>query len=499
MEQEKKRTAVEINIKQYLITDDITVLGHTFHGLKDVREHCTLSARNRLDWKPVAINKEKNCDSSGVYVAKLYEPYPKFDASDYLYDDRDFENYIFRSHPIDNEEIKRVLQLNNSGNFCLVSNETPVEAMPILYYRGEGNTMLLATAVEHKRYTPERIASLGPDEVFVFGSNLAGAHGGGAARAALEHFGAVWGQGVGLQGQSYAIPTMQGGVETIKPYVDEFVEFAIEHKELTFLVTRVGCGIAGFRDEEIAPLFVKAIDVPNIVLPRSFVSCIDKCRPVCGTGRKTRIYNLIILDESGSMHRIEQAAIDSVNETLQTILAAQEKHPQQEHFVSLVIFNTSVKSLYESAPVDAVKELDTNSYNPRSCTALYDAMGMSLTALRQVTGENDKVLVTIVTDGYENSSKKYTQPEIKSLVDELKQEGWVFAYMGANHDAEKIAFSLSINNSMTFSATATGMAGMSHAVCCSRKVLYEEIARESFDADEANRNFFDKINKLDKE
>ena len=83
-----------------------------------------------------------------------------------------------------------------------------------------------------KRYTPERITELKANEVFVFGSNLAGAHAGGAARIAMEKFGAIWGQGVGLQGQSYAIPTMQGGVETIKPYVDEFVSFAKSHTEL---------------------------------------------------------------------------------------------------------------------------------------------------------------------------------------------------------------------------------------------------------------------------
>lgn len=121
-------------------------------------------------------------------------------------------------------------------------------------------------------FTPNFIKSLKADEIFVFGSNLAGAHGGGAARIAVEDFGAIWGQGVGLQGQCYAIPTMQGGVETIKPYVDEFIEFAKQHKELFFYVTRIGCGIAGFRDEEIAPLFAKAIDVKNIALPETFVS-----------------------------------------------------------------------------------------------------------------------------------------------------------------------------------------------------------------------------------
>ena len=122
-------------------------------------------------------------------------------------------------------------------------------------------------AMEQMRVTPEQITHLEKNEVFVFGSNLAGAHGGGAAWVAYRKFGAVWGQGVGLQGQSYAIPTMQGGVETLRPYVDEFIGFARQHPELTFLVTRIGCGIAGFTNEEISPLFAEAHNVPNIVLP----------------------------------------------------------------------------------------------------------------------------------------------------------------------------------------------------------------------------------------
>ncbi len=123
----------------------------------------------------------------------------------------------------------------------------------------------------NREYTPERITMLKPNEVFVFGSNLAGAHGGGAARLAHSRFGAVWGQGVGLQGQSYAIPTMQGGVETIKPYVDEFIAFAQQHPERKFLVTRIGCGIAAFTPDEIAPLFQEAIDHENVILPKDFV------------------------------------------------------------------------------------------------------------------------------------------------------------------------------------------------------------------------------------
>ena len=127
----------------------------------------------------------------------------------------------------------------------------------------------------NRDFTPEWITELKDNEVFVFGSNLGGFHGGGAARVAHQRFGAVWGQGVGLQGQSYAIPTMQGGVETIKPYVDEFIEFAKAHPELTFLVTPIGCGIAGFTTDEIAPLFLPALDIDNILLPKSFVTALN--------------------------------------------------------------------------------------------------------------------------------------------------------------------------------------------------------------------------------
>ena len=125
--------------------------------------------------------------------------------------------------------------------------------------------------IERPDFTPSRITQLQPDEVFVFGSNLEGMHGGGAARIAYDAFGAIWGQGVGLQGQSYGIPTMQGGVDTIKPYVDEFIEFARQHPELFFYVTRIGCGIAGFQDREIAPLFAEARGIQNICLPKTFV------------------------------------------------------------------------------------------------------------------------------------------------------------------------------------------------------------------------------------
>ena len=120
------------------------------------------------------------------------------------------------------------------------------------------------------RITPSHISQLRPGQIFVFGSNLEGHHAGGAAKLAMERFGAVWGEGVGLQGRSYAIPTMHGGVDSIRPYVTEFAEFAYNHPEMEFLVTRIGCGIAGFSDEEIAPLFAIALNLRNVFLPESF-------------------------------------------------------------------------------------------------------------------------------------------------------------------------------------------------------------------------------------
>ena len=132
--------------------------------------------------------------------------------------------------------------------------------------------------MDEQKYTPENITSLERDDIFVFGSNLEGRHLGGAARVALDKFGARMGQGVGIQGQSYAIPTMQGGVDTIRPYVDEFIDLAREWDQNTFYVTRIGCGIAGFTDEEIAPLFDEAYDLYNVRLPKSFADIIRRKR-----------------------------------------------------------------------------------------------------------------------------------------------------------------------------------------------------------------------------
>ena len=148
------------------------------------------------------------------------------------------------------------------------------------FFKKETKSSERATSYDDEQmmYTPDVVNSLASNEIFVFGSNLRGWHQGGAAKHAQRYFGAVWGQGVGLQGQSYAIPTMQGGVETIKPYVDDFIVFAQAHPELRFLVTRIGCGIAGFSVSEIAPLFCKALGEGNILLPLEFVKVINEIK-----------------------------------------------------------------------------------------------------------------------------------------------------------------------------------------------------------------------------
>lgn len=205
---------------------------------------------------------------------------------------------------------------------------------------------------------------------------------------------------------------------------------------------------------------------------------------------KTIIFNLIIIDESGSMQSIKTAAIDSVNETIQTIGSAQRNHDDQEHYVSLVTFNNNVKTVYECVPVDEVKELTTTTYRPRCSTALYDAMGMSLNALRAKVAKEDKVLVTVVTDGYENASVEYSGTAIKALVEELKTQGWIFAYIGANQDVEEVAAKISISNTLSFKATMAGVKGMSDIVSSSRSRLYSDMSDEDFNADEANKKFF---------
>lgn len=125
-----------------------------------------------------------------------------------------------------------------------------------------------------QRITSEMIDSLREGEIFVFGSNVHGNHAGGAARFAVLRFGAIWGQGEGLQGQSYAIPTMEG-MSNMIPAINRFIAFAKEHQELRFYVTAIACGIAGYTPDEIAPHFKDAVNLQNVCLPLSFWKVIE--------------------------------------------------------------------------------------------------------------------------------------------------------------------------------------------------------------------------------
>ena len=226
------------------------------HMVQDVCDHIPMSRQERIIIDMILLQGFKSKDVAaqmGMTPAAISQKYKKIKE--------DIIVPYFRQNfdmDLDMPEIMPDLVL---GGQAMMEEAAPCGvAMDIMERR-------TTKKMEQIRTTPDRITSLQPNEIFVFGSNLRGMHGGGAAYVAYRNFGAIMGQGVGLQGQSYAIPTMQGGVETIRPYVDEFIEFAKQHQNLTFLVTRIGCGIAGFTDEEISPLFEKAHEVGNIILP----------------------------------------------------------------------------------------------------------------------------------------------------------------------------------------------------------------------------------------
>lgn len=230
---------------------------------------------------------------------------------------------------------------------------------------------------------------------------------------------------------------------------------------------------------------------------------------------KTQVFNVIILDKSGSMENIRQAAIDGFNETLAGIQKAQEKFADtQEHFVSLLTFcDCEKKYVFDKVPVRDARKLTKDDYEPCCCTPLYDAMGFTLTTMRNHVKniEDAVVVVTIITDGYENASKEYTGAVVKKLIEELKVEGWTFTYMGANQDSVEVAFNLSIRNSRNFAYSAHGtMETMAkdtntrmnffarlakfkeeEAVCCcpempseERHARYTAMADEAFDEEE---------------
>lgn len=176
--------------------------------------------------------------------------------------------------------------------------------------------------------------------------------------------------------------------------------------------------------------------------------------------QKTKVFNVIILDRSGSMECIRQAAVEGFNETLAGIKKAQEKFADtQDHFVSLVTFcSCETKHLYDKTPVAEAKPLNIEDFQPCCTTPLYDAMGMTLTGMhKHVQGVKDAlVVVTIITDGMENASCEYNGKTIKDLVERLRGEGWTFTYMGANQDSVEVAMSMSIRNARNFDYSNEG-------------------------------------------
>lgn len=189
---------------------------------------------------------------------------------------------------------------------------------------------------------------------------------------------------------------------------------------------------------------------------------------------KTRVFNLIILDESGSMDCIKRQALSGVNETLQTIRSAQEKYPEQEQLVTFVPFQTgSIKFVRDCANINDVQDLRPEEYNPGSCTPLYDAIGIAVRHLEGQVAPVDSVLVTIITDGYENSSTEYNAKDISRITEELKGKGWLFTYIGANQDAIEVARTLNIHNAMNFVQDESGTREM---------FAKERKARETYNA-----------------
>ena len=171
------------------------------------------------------------------------------------------------------------------------------------------------------------------------------------------------------------------------------------------------------------------------------------------------VYNVIILDKSGSMSSIARQAIDGVNETIGSIKSAQEKNPNQKHMVTLVAFcGCEMKTIYDNVPVAEANTLTDKDYRPCCMTPLYDAVGSTITRVHSLKSndENSLALVTIITDGYENASREFSLTAIKSLIDSYKEQGWQFTYIGADHDVERVAYSLSIDHSMQFDKSAEG-------------------------------------------
>lgn len=212
----------------------------------------------------------------------------------------------------------------------------------------------------------------------------------------------------------------------------------------------------------------------------------------------TNINNLIILDESGSMTSIYEQALGGANETIQTIRAAQASADDQKQFLTFVTFDSGnrewVRTIIDTMPIDKVRDLTKDDYRPCGCTPLYDAMGRSLTALEQKVTEDDQVLVTIITDGMENSSCEYSGAAVCEIVKRLRAKGWTFVYIGANQNSVEVAKSMSIDNAMNFQATHQDTKRMWNDYRESTSGYYEKVRRSKMRGERVfeDKEFFSK-------
>ena len=171
-----------------------------------------------------------------------------------------------------------------------------------------------------------------------------------------------------------------------------------------------------------------------------------------------RVFNLLVVDESGSMSIIERQALVGINETLTTIQKMQKTHKDMEQRVTLITFDSTHKNLfYDNVSAHHIKPLKSRDYNPCGGTPLYDAIGMGIAKINALTTEDDSVLVTIITDGEENCSEEYSLRMIKNLIEKLKKQGWTFTFIGTdNLDVEAIAADMGIDNHLSFKEDEEG-------------------------------------------
>ena len=177
----------------------------------------------------------------------------------------------------------------------------------------------------------------------------------------------------------------------------------------------------------------------------------------------TSVYHLIVLDESGSMTCVTQQTISGCNETIQTIRMMQDNNKDtQAHYVSIYLFESgNSRYIIHNRPVAEVKDITNRDYRPNGCTPLFDALGFTLTELKEIMGAPDTLgYVTIITDGEENASRRYFMNQIRNLIDELKKRDVIFSFIGANIDAAEYAKSLNISNSMQFVQNDEGTRAM---------------------------------------